>query len=519
MSVVTENSRGPVVPGAGDRAEPVPQGAHGGAAPGMRRRLASAMLVALTQGVVLGGAFVRNLILARFVTKADFGVASIIAMWLWLGELFGDMGVGRCLVRSPERDERGFLATAHVLTAGLFVAAGLALVLGGGAAATVMGENMEPYAWAFRAVGVILWVRAFTHCGAWQTQRSMRFGPMAIAQAVSQGAGVVLSAPVALVLRNYTAMVVLAAVNVVAYVIATHVVSPQKYELKFNRKYAVAFWSFGAPLVLDGLLMFLLFHGERIIISRTQTADMLGAYSAVYQLAFAPTLLLANTAMGLGIPELAHAPDEQVRNKRYKVACGLIGACVLGLACVLILGGGPLMRVVFGSKYAGSWAIMAAVAAGQGFRILRIAPTVRAMERGDTLLPFICNLVRAASLIPAWWAAQRGWEVWQVLTVGVAGEAASAVACTVGVRWRWKAPAWPNLAWILAYALVASVCVLVPRGTGSEDRMMLLPIGIGAGAAAGALGMALTPGVREEMHRLGRLIRARRGVTGPEQSA
>jgi O-antigen/teichoic acid export membrane protein len=498
---------------AATECEAVSVGGEPKASPPSRLRglLRGGGVVIATQAAITGGAFVRNLIVARFVTKADFGIASLIAMWLSIGELFGDMGVGRCLVRSPERDERGFLGTGHALTVGLFASAGLALVLGGGEAARLMGDNMEPYAWAFRAVGVILWIRAFTHCGAWQTQRSMRFGPMAIAQAVSQGAGVLLAAPVALWLKDYRAMVVLAAVNVLAYVIATHVVSPQKYELRFIREFGAAFWRFGAPLVADGLLMFLLFHGERVILSRTQTPDVLGAYSAVFQLAFAPTLLLANTAMGLGIPELAHAPDERVRNKRYAVACGLIGACVLGLACLLILGGGPLIKVVFGSKYEGSWAIMAAVAAGQGFRILRIAPTVRAMERGDTLLPFICNLVRAASLIPAWWGARQGWEVWQVLSVGVVGEAFSAMACTVGVRWRWKAPAWPNLAWMGAYAVVASVCVLVPSGTGSEDRMMLLPIGIGAGVAVGALGVALTPGVREELHRLARLIRARRG--------
>src|SRR5262249_1414734 len=156
----------------------------------------------------------------------------------------------------------------------------------------------------------------------------------------------------------------------------------------------------------------------------------------------------------------------------------------------------------------------AAVAAGQGFRILRIAPTVRAMERGDTLLPFICNLLRAASLIPAWWGARQGWEGWQGLAGGGAGGGPAGRAGTAGGGRPGQAAAWPNLVWMGAYGVVASVCVLVPSGTGWEDRMMLLPIGIGAGAAVGALGMALTPGVREELHRLARLIRARRGAPG-----
>jgi O-antigen/teichoic acid export membrane protein len=489
-------------------------GKAAGAGGRLRTLIRGGGLVVAAQAAITGGSFIRNLIVARFVTKADFGVASLIAMWLSLGELFGDMGVGRCLVRSPEKDQGGFLGTAHVLTFALFTTTALVLIGGGGVAAEVM--HKAEYAWAFRAVGLILWIRSFTHCGSWQVQRSMRFGPMAIAQAVSQGAGILMAVPAALLLKDYRAMVLLAGVNVLAFVAMTHVVSPQKYQWKYVGRFASSFWSFGAPLVADGLLMFLLFNGERIIISRTQSDQVLGAYSAVYQLAFAPTVLLANVALGLGIPELAHAPDDAARNRRYAVACGLIGVCVIGVAFVMIMGGGPLMKIVFGSKYAGSWPILAAVALGQGFRILRIAPTVRAMERGDTLLPFVCNLLRAASLIPSWLIAQQGAEVWKVLGVGVVGEALAAFACTLGVEWRWKAPSLANLLWMGAYILAACVCVLVPRSTGSEDRMILLPIGIGAGAAAGAVGLALVPGLRRELHRLKRLWPLRRGAASGE---
>src|SRR5665213_2702428 len=60
-----------------------------------------------------GCGLIRNIILARFLTKADFGVAALLGMVLSVFELSGKMALSQQVIQSKHGDEAGFVRSVQ----------------------------------------------------------------------------------------------------------------------------------------------------------------------------------------------------------------------------------------------------------------------------------------------------------------------------------------------------------------------------------------------------------------------
>ena len=69
----------------------------------------------LTLNEVLGNVciFIRNFVLARVLTKSDFGIAATLTVVISLLEIGGRMALGQQLVRAKNGEERDYVGTAH----------------------------------------------------------------------------------------------------------------------------------------------------------------------------------------------------------------------------------------------------------------------------------------------------------------------------------------------------------------------------------------------------------------------
>jgi len=116
----------------------------------MSLRLKSArgsLVLMLGEGVVFASSFARNVILARLLTKADFGIAATFSMIIALLEFSAKMGVARFLVRDRHGNDPDCVATAHL------VQFSVALV-----SAVIMAVAAWPLAHLFDIPGQILGV-------------------------------------------------------------------------------------------------------------------------------------------------------------------------------------------------------------------------------------------------------------------------------------------------------------------------------------------------------------------------
>jgi O-antigen/teichoic acid export membrane protein len=200
---------------------------------------------------------------------------------------------------------------------------------------------------------------------------------------------------------------------------------------------------FGWPLLVNGLLMFGIFQGDRFVIASARslfgtdyTMADLGAYSVAFMLAAAPTLMVANTNALLSLPVLAAAQTPQAFARRYDLAVRSLSLISAVIGAGLILLGGPLTRLLFGPGYEGAAAVIGWLGAMQAIRLVRAAPSMAAMARGDTLNMLWANVARSLALPAMLLAAASGAAIVWIAIAAAAGELVALLVATARLRAR-----------------------------------------------------------------------------------
>jgi len=109
-------------------------------------------------------------------------------------------------------------------------------------------------------------ISGFTHFDKSRVQRDMKFGPSVWVDVSSNVLVMVAALPLALWLRDYSAMLWVLVLQSAAVTAASHCVAERHYGWAWDRRYARKILAFGWPLIVNGLLMFLIFEGDRFVI-------------------------------------------------------------------------------------------------------------------------------------------------------------------------------------------------------------------------------------------------------------
>ena len=246
---------------------------------------------------------------------------------------------------------------------------------------------------------------------------------------------------------------------------------------------------FGWPLLVNGVLLFLVMHGEKLVVGRELGMAALGLFAMGFTLTLTPTLVLARSTQAFFLPQLSALQDEPERFDRMAattmqadIAAGLVVA-----AAVVVLGP-PFVVLVLGEKYAALGALMPWLAVLQAVRAFKAGASTVALARGRTGNAMIANLPRVAAVGLSWAALARGEGLVTVVGIAILAEVVGFALSLALLRARAGvalAPlAWPLAAGALALgAVVAEAAWLAPRG--------VLGQGLGAAACAAVLAAAL----------------------------
>jgi O-antigen/teichoic acid export membrane protein len=387
-------------------------------------------VLTLGEGLGYGCSFIRNMILARLISKADFGVAATFAMVISLFEVTSKIGMSRFIVRDKDGDHPEFIGAAHFVQiwAGLLSATAIAL------AAWPIGQafGLQNLGWAFVALASVSLMKGLENLDVRRFERELRFGPAVVIEAVPQVLITILAWPLAMLLQDFRAMLVLLIVKAVCTCVSSHFLAERAYRVAYHREYVGRMLKFGWPLALNGVLMFGIMQGGQIVVGTFYTMDELGAYSAAAALTLAPTFLFGRIFNSITLPLLAKAQDDQqLFHTRYQQCLIVLSAFSMFTSICFVVGAEGMMRLVFSDKYAGSGVLLAWLATANAFRNLRIAPALAALARGDTKNEMFASTWRALSLLLAVAAAVANQPVWVIAATGVAGEV---LACFVAFK-------------------------------------------------------------------------------------
>ena len=433
--------------------------------------------------LVSGNAFtsvlllVRNLVVARLISVEDYGIASTFAVSMAIVEMASNLGLQQLMVQDRAGNDPRLQAGLHGFNALRGLASGLILLALAGPLAAFLG--VPDIAWAYQLMALVPVMRGLNHFDIERFKRHMRFGPWVVASLVPAVLSLVMVWPLDRLYGDWRVMLWSVLAQVALSLVASHLLAERRFAMSFDRRVMAKGLRFGWPLLLNGVLLFLVMHGEKLIVGRELGMASLGIFAMGFTLTLTPTLILARSAQAFFLPQLAAVQEDDARFQPMAAAT-MQAAVANGLAvavCIVVIGP-PFVGLVLGEKFAGLAPLMSWLAILQAVRVFKAGPSTVALARGRTSNAMIGNLPRVASIAVAWWALTQGAGLLSVVVIGTVGEVAGFAVSLALLRGRARVDLRPMIWTSLAAAVVL--------GAVAAEAVWL----DGARPAAQALGLA-----------------------------
>jgi O-antigen/teichoic acid export membrane protein len=335
--------------------------------------------------------------LARLLTKADFGLTAAFSMTVVLLELAGRMSFGQQIIQSKEGDSRDFQATSQAFQAILALAGGLLIVALSQPMAGIM--NVPQHSWAFALLAVVPLARAIEHMDCFRLQRQMDYLPIVLCDLVPQLLVTVVAWPLAVWLGDFRVIIWLMIGKAVLGVIISHALARQPYAWAWHSGYVRGMCAFGLPLFVNGLLIFASQQADQVVVGSLLSLEALASYALAFSLVSIPGSIFAQVGASLMLPIFSRSQDDPTQfREHYRTWTEYAAVAAVFLTLPLIVAGEQLATAIYGPKYVGTGILMAVLGSAAAVRFLRIAPAIASMAKADTMNQLYSNAWRGLSL-------------------------------------------------------------------------------------------------------------------------
>jgi O-antigen/teichoic acid export membrane protein len=380
------------------------------------RSLAWAVPV-LAEAAALG----RSVAFAWAIGPDEMGRAMMLALTVRLVEMASDVGVERLMVQARDGHSAGLQADLQgaLVLRGIIGAILLVCVAALLEALFAGGPSSASYAW----LAVVPLLRGFANLDFRRAERVLRYRPMAIVEGGATLAMAAAIVPAVALFGDHRAMLGVLIAHAVAFVLLSHVIATRRYRVRFSLPALLRVWRFGAPLILNAVLLFFTFYADRMIVAWAYDWATLAIYGVALQLALMPAQIVGRAAASIVLPRLRQA----LALGRLTEVWGPVLAVHAGLAIALVAGftlvAPPAIALIYGAAFRPDLALAFAVGLAAGFRVLRTPYSQLAVAKGRTGDPARANLVRALALVPAAIFAAMGLPLAAIAAAAAAGEA------------------------------------------------------------------------------------------------
>lgn len=371
----------------------------------------------LAEAAALG----RSVAFAWALGPDELGRAMMLALTVRLVEMISDLGADRLLLQAPDGDTPRLQAEVQ----GAFILRGIvtALILLTAAPLLALVFADGPSAGSYALLAAVPLLRGIAHLDFRRLERHYSYGRMAVVEGGATLAMALAIVPAVALMGDHRAMTWVLIAHAAALVALSHAVSARRYRLRLSGPSLLRVWRFGAPLMLNAVLLFLTFYADRLIVAGSYDWAVLALYGVVLQLALLPAQIVGRAAGSLVLPRLREA----LAAGRIASVWPPIMAAHAGLAVMIVAGFALLapaaIALVYGAALRPDAMLALAVGLAAGFRVLRTPYSQLAIATGRTGDPARANLVRALALIPAAGVASLGLPLAAIAAAAAAGEA------------------------------------------------------------------------------------------------
>lgn len=303
------------------------------------------------------------MILARILDPRDFGLVAMVTVVTGVFALFKDAGLGMATIQKATVSEEELSALFWVnIVVGLVL---MALTIGLSPAMAAFYDEPKLIAISCAlAVGFLLTAAGVQHSAL--LQRHMRFTALSTIDVVAQVSSTAIGIGMAVAGYGYWSLVVMALMlpGISALGVwweAKWTPGPPSWPAEVR-----AMVGFGGKVTLNGLIVYVAYNMDKVLLGRLAGAEVLGLYGRAYQLINIPTENLNTAVGGVTVSALSRLQDDSTRFRSYFLkAYAIVLALTIPVTVACALFANEFVYVLLGPK----WSAAASI-----FRLL--APTI-----------------------------------------------------------------------------------------------------------------------------------------------
>lgn len=395
----------------------------------------------------------RTVVVSRLISLEDFGIGTSLVLALAMIEMLTALGFQQQIVNAPKGDDADFHSALHgvALIRGMIGAAALFLL----APLLARSFGVEQLIWAFQLISVVPLLQGAMHLDVYrQTRHHKHRAAIWIALLPPLGSLAALL-PLSRMFDDFRIMLFAVLVHMALGTLVSHAVAKRPYRLRFDRTVMVQSMRFGWPLMASGVVMFLVFNGERAIVGRLLGLEALALFSMAVSLTLTPSLVLMRSTMSLFLPRLsASAARPEFRAQAITTIQSHI-VLAAGMVMAVNLLGGSFVHHVLGDKYRAVLPLLTLLTAVQALRVVKGGCAIVALGEGYRKTELLTDLLRIAFLPLAAWGVLQGASLPHVVHIAGLGEAAGLMIALLWMHRVQQVPLRP-----LAPPLICMVAVL-----------------------------------------------------------
>lgn len=415
---------------------------------------------------------VRNLIVARLLTVEHFGIASTFAISMSIVEMLTSLGLHQLIIQDNDGDNprlQAGLQGFHLLRG---VLSSILLFLLAGPIANFMGTG--DIVWAYQMLAFIPLLNGLVHFDIYRLQRQLNYVPSVLSVTIPALISVLLIWPLYMIFEDYRVMLGIILAQAVATMIVSHLFAQRRYSVIVSKDVIRHALGFGWPLLINNILIFFVYQGEKIIVGREIGLEALAIFAMGFTLTLWPANLLTNSIQSVFLPLLSETKNDKPAFHRLAMVT-LQAHFTLGALFVAggVLIGPMLVGYLLGAKYMPLVGLFPWLVVLQAMRLMEGASSIIALAAGRTGVSAVSNLVRISVMPFSWYVAAKTGDIHLIIWLAIGSELAGLLVSLALMRRQTRisvaASTWP-------FGVVMSLCALAALHAWMEENATVSPI-------------------------------------------
>ncbi len=349
--------------------------------------------------------FISTAILARLLSKSDFGVVSFAMLFIGFLDTINSAGISSALIYYQNDEEATYSAFWLDLGIGVFMVIGAWLV------APFIGEYFDDVRVVgfVRVLSIVFLIDSLEDVPKVLLTRSLSFNVKFIPdtlQAVIKGLASILFAVLGF---GAWSLVIGQISGALVSMITFWVIVPWRPKLILSIKWLRSIFSYGGGVVASNILSYVLVNIDYLFVGYYLGAAALGIYTIAFRI---PELLIVQFCSLVGkviFPVYAKIKNESdVLNKAFLITMNYVSLVTVPIGLGLMLVAEPFVITVFTDKWSEAIPVMRAISLYALFLSLGYNANHVYKAQGEISVMTTISTVRVVLLMPAlWWATSQ----------------------------------------------------------------------------------------------------------------